>query len=113
VNCHCDKCKRHSGSPFSTYAVLPFKDLEICKGAEHIGEYLAGTGKKRFCKNCGTPLFNTSENYPGACMVYLGTLSAPGKLTPKVNIWCDSQLEWVNKLSEILSLPQGIVRKNT
>lgn len=113
VNCHCDMCKKHSGSPFSTYAVFPFKDLEITKGADHISEYSAGTGKKRFCKNCGTPLFNTSENHPGTCMVYLGTLSSLEGITPKVNIWCESQLQWVGNISEIKSLPLGITRRST
>lgn len=112
VNCHCDMCKNHNGSSFSTYAVLPFKSIEITKGEEFIQEYSAGTGKKRFCKRCGTPLFNTSEKYPGACMVFLGTLSSPSDYVPKVNVWCESQLTWVCGVSEIASLPQGVQRKN-
>ncbi len=112
VNCHCDMCKSHNGSSFSTYTVLPFKSMEITKGKNFINEYSAGTGKKRFCKKCGTPLYNTSEKYPGACMVFLGTLSSPADYVPKVNVWCESQLSWVGSVSGITSLPRGVERKS-
>ena len=113
VNCHCNMCRKHNGSSFSTYAVLPYKSFEVTKGSEFIKTYIAGTGQKRFCEQCGTPLFNTNEKYPGACMIFYGTLNSVAHLTPKVNVWCESKLAWLDKLPAISSLPQGIPSRKT
>ena len=112
VNCHCNMCKEHNGSSFSTYAALPFKALEIKKGNEAISQYEAGTGQKHFCNKCGTPLYNTNVKYPGACMMFLGTIKNSNNYTPKINVWCESQFSWVNQISEIPSLEQGVENKN-
>jgi hypothetical protein len=112
VNCHCNMCRRHNGSSFSTYAVLPFRFLEIIKGQEQIKEYSVGSGKKHFCEKCGTPLFNVNEKYPGACMLYIGTLHLADTLVPKLNVWCESKLAWVDALSDFPGLSQGVEHKN-
>ena len=112
VNCHCQMCRDHNGSSFSTYAALPYRDLEITKGNELIGEYKLGSGIKRFCKNCGTPLLNTNEKYPGACMIYLGTLNSISDLIPRINIWCDNKLSWIDEIVKIPCLPESIESKS-
>ena len=108
VNCHCNMCRVHNGSSFSTYAVFPFSYLEITKGNELVKTSIAGRAKKHFCEKCGSPLYNVNDKYPGVCMVFLGTLDSSRILAPKINIWCDSKLAWVDNLSSISSLPQGI-----
>lgn len=111
VNCHCNMCRNHNGSSFSTYAVAPSKSLEIIIGKELINQYAAGDALKHFCSNCGTPLFNTNQKYPGACMLFSGTLSNVESLVPKINVWCESKLAWVDNLTEIASFSQGIENK--
>jgi hypothetical protein len=101
-------CRQHNGSAFSSYAVLPFSSLEIIKGGGSIQNYTIASGKKHFCQQCGTPLFNLNEKYPGACMIFLGTLTSACDLLPKANVWCQSQLAWVNTVSELPAFPQGV-----
>ena len=112
VNCHCNMCKEHNGSPFSSYAALPHTALNIETGKELITKYQAGTAQKHFCKECGTPLYNTNEKYPGACMIFLGTIKNSTKYIPNVNVWCESQYSWVNELSKINNIEQGVPNKN-
>ena len=112
VNCHCNMCKEHSGASFSTYAVLPFTALEINKGGDEVSQYKLGEGQKHFCKKCGTPIYNTNKKYPGACMIFLGTLKNSTSYTPKINIWCESQFSWVSEVSKIDCLEQGIENIN-
>ena len=113
VNCHCNYCRSHSGAAFSSYAALPFASLEFTKGQEKLNAFPIGDGKKHFCRECGTPIFNVNNKYPGACMVYLGTLEKARDIIPMVNVWCESKLGWVDTLSSIHSLAQGIERKKT
>ncbi len=108
VYCHCDFCRSQSGAAFSTYAALPYASLEITSGEESLGSFESGEGKKHFCKICGTPIFNLNNKYPGACMVYLGTLQGAKDIRPRVNVWCENQREWTKSISSIPSLPQGV-----
>jgi len=112
VNCHCNFCRSHSGSAFSTYAALPYTSFDITKGQEKLSHFQTGDGNKHFCSVCGTPIFNLNKKYPGACMVYLGTLKTARDVTPTINVWCESKLGWVDTISSIRSLAQGIERNN-
>jgi len=108
VNCHCNFCRSHSGSAFSTYAALPYSSLEITSGKENLKVYHVKDAKKHFCSSCGTPMFNTNKKYPGACMIYLGTLKESKDIAPMVNVWCESKLSWLDSLSSVNSIEQGI-----
>ncbi|MBC8184856.1 GFA family protein [candidate division KSB1 bacterium] len=111
VNCHCNFCRSHSGAAFSSYVAVPYNSLKIIKGERLITEYTFQNGKKHFCSICGTPLFNINNKYPNACMIYLGTLNDISNVVPRRNIWCESKLDWIDNISSIKSLGQGIGRK--
>ena len=111
VNCHCNNCRSHTGSAFSTYVAFPLSSLELMNGKEYMSEYITDKGTKYFCKNCGTPIYNITKSNPDGCMIYLGVLENISDLTPRRNIWCESKLEWVNNISSIKSLEQGIGRR--
>lgn len=108
VNCHCNFCRSHSGASFSTYAALPYDSLEITKGKNNLKSYHAKDAKKHFCNSCGTPIFNTNKKYRGACMIYLGTLEKAKDIVPVINVWCESKLSWVDNVSSVNSIEQGI-----
>lgn len=111
VNCHCNACRKRNGTPYTTYCVLAQEDLNITQGQASIATYEVNTGgKKRFCSQCGTPLYNRNKRYPGVSMLYHGTLSQGDVLSPAFNIHCDSKLAWVDNLSGIKSFEQGIER---
>ncbi|HFD87631.1 MAG TPA: GFA family protein [Gammaproteobacteria bacterium] len=112
VNCHCKFCRSHSGAAFSTYAALPYASLIITSGEEKLSSFKVEEGEKHFCSVCGTPIFNLNSKYPGACMVYFGTLESLGDIRPKVNVWWESKLGWVDSIASIHSVAQGVERKN-
>ncbi|MDX8394529.1 MAG: GFA family protein [Mariprofundales bacterium] len=111
VNCNCNLCRSHSGAAFSTYAALPYTSLQIIKGHDSLRSYQMNEGKKHFCNNCGTPIFNLNNKYPSACMIYIGTLEDLSDVTPKMNVWCESKLGWIDTMSSISSFTQGFKRK--
>ena len=87
VNCHCNFCRRHSGSAFATYAVVPEATFEIISGYDSISIFqFKENAHKHFCKQCGTPIFNK-------------------------NIYCESQLAWVPAIAEIRSFAQGVPKQ--
>ena len=112
VNCHCNFCRSHSGAAFSTYVVLPATSLEITDGQEKLNSFDVREGKKHFCSVCGTPVFNLNKRYPGVCMIYYGTLDNAENIVPVKNVWSENKLEWVDNISTIKSVAQGVERKN-
>lgn len=111
VNCHCNFCRSHSGAAFSTYAALPRSALEIISDHDGLHSFQIRGVKKHFCRECGTPIFNLNDKYPGAYMVYLSTLERARDILPQVNVWCESKLGWVDSLPSLPSLGQGVEEK--
>ena len=96
VNCHCNNCKKITGSAFSSLAVVREKRLEITSGKNSLAAYqLSENLEKHFCRLCGTPIFNRNSRYPGRCMVAIGSLDNPAVVSPSVNVHCESRLAWV------------------
>jgi hypothetical protein len=106
VNCHCNMCRKMNGSAFSSYAVIPRK-LLVVSGDENLAAYqVTNSARKHFCRECGTPIFNTNEKYPGACMIYLGTLDGSGSHLPSLNIFSESMLGWVDSIGSMARVAQ-------
>jgi hypothetical protein len=107
VNCHCKLCRKMNGSAFSSYAVIPRKFLML-SGDENLAEYqVTEAARKHFCRNCGTPLFNSNEKYPGACMIYLGSLEESANHSPSLSVFCESMLGWVEDIGSITRIEKG------
>lgn len=111
VNCHCNKCRKLNGSPFSTYFVISEKNFKISEGEEYLSSYSPSEkAVKNFCKSCGTPIFNQNMKYPSLRMVHLGVLNSLEEIKPNVNIFCESKLSWVSFNYEIANFEKEIVK---
>jgi len=107
VNCHCNMCRKMNGSAFSTYVIVSDDDFKLLSGGlktHKISEH----GEKSFCGECGTPIFNSHPQYAGLKILHLGSLGDSSNLEPKVNIYCESRLDWLGHLPEVASLEQGL-----
>ena len=57
-HCHCDRCRKHSGTAVCTQARVWRKQFRLLRGEELIKVYGKGEGAaKAFCINCGSSLF--------------------------------------------------------
>lgn len=107
INCHCEACRSHNGAAFTTYVIVQANGFELVDKHRLLRGYQEGSSHKYFCGNCGTPLYNTNDEYPSICLVYLGSLEQTEALNPNINVWCENQLDWVNAMAEIKSVAQG------
>lgn len=104
VNCHCTDCRKMNGSAFSSMVVSPESKGDITHGREHLGAYaLSEAVTKHFCTRCGSPLFNLNTRLPGFRMLYLGAIDQHVDLVPSFNVFCRSQLGWVDRLADLKS----------
>lgn len=107
VNCHCTLCRKMNGAAFSTYVIVLENEFQMISG--NLRTHKVSTyASKHFCGNCGTPIYNTNPKLEGLIILHLGSLDCALEITPEVNIFCDSQLGWVQHGQDVLSLPQGL-----
>jgi hypothetical protein len=107
VNCHCNLCRKMNGSAFSTYVAVTDDDFKLLSG-DLLTHKVSEHAEKSFCGKCGTPILNSNPRYAGLKILHLGSLDDSLNLEPKVNIYCESRLGWLNNLPDITSLEQGL-----
>jgi len=103
--CHCTDCQTLSGSAFRTVVLTAPENFKLLTGTPKTYVKTAQSGNKRaqtFCPNCGTPIYSAAaDNTPGPLGIRLGTARQRASLTPKMQTWVGSALEWTQELGEV------------
>lgn len=108
VNCHCDDCRKFSGSAFASIVVAESEGFRVVAGADYVATYASSPPKRRcFCRQCGTHLYAFSENRPGMVILPAGPLDADPGLRPDVHIWTSAKAPWHEILDDLPRIPEG------
>ena len=93
VHCHCSMCRKHHGTPFATWVVVPAPQYRLTHGAGSVVRYESSPGLHRsFCGRCGSV---TPEPTPsgGHAVVPAGNLA--GELpNPQLHMFVKSKAPW-------------------
>ena len=93
-NCHCEDCRRATGSVFGTNFFVPEDELEIF-GEVSSYSHTADSGStmtKRFCPNCGSLLFGNNSAKNNVVSIRAGTVDQLDLIKPVVNVFMDSKV---------------------
>jgi hypothetical protein len=99
--CHCDNCKRRTGSAFGWSAY--FLDAQVAAPKGELGRYhVVSTDSDRFfCEACGTTLFWASKGFmPGHTGVAGGCFTETPLPEPNLSARDPQRCAWI-------ALPQG------
>ncbi len=95
AHCHCESCRRNTGSAFATFVGFAAEGFTFVAGAPET--YASSPGVTRsFCGRCGTPLTYRAERYPGEVHVYVCTLDRPQDFVPRAHVHTGEQLPWLH-----------------
>lgn len=104
VLCHCNSCKKATGSAYAANIAVPLEDFQLIEGADLIQTYESSPGKVRhFCGSCATPLYTLVGEKPKFTRVRLGSLDSDFSATPAAHIFVQSKADWESITD---SLPQ-------
>jgi len=101
VICHCTDCQVSSGSAFRFIVPVRKQDFRLLSGNPKSYVKTAQSGAKRaqlFCPDCGTPLYGADAVDPQIFSLRLGTARQIKQLTPAIQIWRGSALDWVSDI---------------
>ncbi len=102
--CHCDNCKRRTGSAFGWQAYFPDPQI-IAKSGEFSRHRIREEQERWFCRNCGTTLFWTSAFMPGQTGIAGGAFIDPPLPDPSVEASGHGRAGWLNLPPSLAQLP--------
>lgn len=95
LNCHCQSCRRHTGAPMATLAVLRADQVTFSGDARKL--YPSAPGVERaFCGTCGTSLtWETDFGDEGRlCAIHISTFDHPDALPPTGHSFFPERIAW-------------------
>jgi hypothetical protein len=100
--CHCRDCQILSGGAFRWGVLVRGEDFRLLSGQPKIFVKTAANGNRRalaFCGECGSPLYGAAADNPQTLSLRLGGARQAPQLSPKLQIWCGSALNWLPELN--------------
>ncbi|HWU66211.1 MAG TPA: GFA family protein [Methylophilus sp.] len=95
VYCHCQRCRKASGSAFNAVIPISGANFTITQGEAALNTYRSDAGFCRtFCGHCGSPIMAYRESDPDALRLRVGTLDTPVAAQVSAHIFTDSKAEW-------------------
>ncbi len=94
--CWCRDCQYLSAGNASVNAIFRTEGFQLT-GATSEYCSVADSGsrmRRRFCSNCGTPLFSEALSRPDLIVVRVGALDDPNAVQPSGVIWTASAPSW-------------------
>ena len=93
-NCHCDQCRKATGSVYLTNLFIKEENFEIT-GEVNNYAHLSDAGNnmtKYFCPKCGSQVFGKNSGRPGIIPIRAGTVNEKDIIKPIRNLFLKSKV---------------------
>jgi hypothetical protein len=104
--CHCDDCRRATGSAFNIGVRVSRAAFRMRHGDPKAFAKAGDSGNilsRAFCGDCGSPLYTASPRHPDWVFVKAGVLDDPAGVVPSHESWTRSEVPWAR-------IPSGLTR---
>jgi hypothetical protein len=94
-HCHCERCRKHSGTAVCTQARVSKEQFELVAGKELIRVYGTGEGAvKAFCRNCGSSLFGGDWPEGPEVSIRMGAFDTDPGIRPQFHTFVSDRAAW-------------------
>jgi hypothetical protein len=108
--CHCEDCRRCTGSAFNVGVRLNRTHFHVTAGAPKGFTKRADSGReltRHFCPACGSPIFTSAPKHPDHIYVKAGTFDDPGLVRPERQAWVASAVAWRRVAPDLPTFEKG------
>jgi hypothetical protein len=96
--CHCEDCRRATGSAFNVAVRVERKSL-VVRATSELRRYESvsssgGTMQRCFCGTCGSPIFTLHAAHPDYAWVKAGIIRQPDVVQPRYESWVKDKVSW-------------------
>src|ERR1700754_2819047 len=89
--CHCLRCQRRSGSPWSMNGLVDDDGFELLEGADAVSVWSPpDCHPKAFCRHCGGHVYSGVPGAGGMLAVRFGALHGDPEIAPSWRQWLSS-----------------------
>ena len=110
AHCHCDACRRATGSAFATNVFIEEDKLNVLQGSTSTYQHTADSGSKmtkEYCAGCGSQLFGFGSGSPGIKNVKIGTIDNVGDIRPQIEVFTSKSLPYTPPLDFTKKFEKG------
>jgi hypothetical protein len=100
ANCHCSMCRRIHAAPYVTWLVVPVSRFRYLSERGLARLQSSGDGTRFHCARCGTHVACINSHHPDIVDVALGSLDAPERFTPSIEVYTDTRLPWARPIGD-------------
>ena len=108
--CHCEDCRKCTGSAFNISVAFETAISEIVSGEAKGFTKRADSGNEltqHFCPECGSPLYTSSSKHSDLVYVKAGTLDDSNPVKPAYQSWISSSVPWATIESGLRAYEKG------
>ena len=106
AHCHCNSCRRNTGSAVATFVGYNKEQLTYTRGERKFYESSPGV-ERGFCADCGTPMTYEANWCPDEVHLYVSTFDDPGAHRPQVHVFFAERIPWM-ELEDDLPRYEGL-----
>jgi hypothetical protein len=94
--CHCTRCQRRAGTPWSMNGMVPTSGFAVVAGADRVRTWQPPDGlSKSFCEVCGGHVYSGDPDAAeGIVGVRFGALHGDPGIRPRWRQWLSSAPDW-------------------
>lgn len=96
AHCHCEDCRRSSGTGHCTHVVVPADAFSVT-GEVKLYSRPADSGNivnRGFCPNCGSAVYSTNDGMPDLTFPRASSLDDPEIATPMMVVYASRAPSW-------------------
>jgi hypothetical protein len=98
--CHCDDCRRCTGSAFNV-SIRLYRDKLVIINENDLGvyKYIADSGNEMmryFCTKCGSPIMTVHPQWPQLVWVKAGIIDQTESIRPAQESWKSRKVPWAD-----------------
>ena len=93
AHCHCNECRKATGSAFASYAGYRSSDVKWTAGPPKTHETSPGV-HRGFCGTCGSPMSFEGGRWPDEIHLFLGAFDDPAAFEPRAHVYVAEAMPW-------------------
>lgn len=95
VQCHCQKCRKATGTAFATNAPIPKQAFHLYQGQNFLKSYASSKETMRFfCSQCGSPVYAIQLAAPDIYRIRLGLIDDDIHEPISKHVYVGSKANW-------------------
>jgi hypothetical protein len=98
--CHCQSCRRHTGSAAATFAGFAENTVSFTEGMPKQFESSPEVWRS-FCGQCGSPISYRAARFPGEVHFYIGAMDRPEQYVPQAHVHYGERVPWFDTKDEL------------